>query len=77
MNVTKEAAFFRVKSKGRPEEQKEQKEVVDGEQPDRMAWPPLLCFFSCLLYSGFAEFHKKQGILKRRKLHKNIFPYSL
>lgn len=76
-NTTKEAAFSRVKSKGRPEEQKEQKVVVDGEQPDRMAWPPSLYFFSCLLYFGVAELHKKQGILKRRELHKNIFLYSL
>lgn len=49
------------KSKGRPEEQKEQKVVVDGEQPDRMAWPPSLYFFSCLLYFGFAELHEKKA----------------
>lgn len=65
------------KNKGRPEEQKEQKVVVDGEQPDRMAWPPSLYFFSCLLYFGFAELQKKQDILKRRELHKNIFLCSL
>lgn len=43
--MTKEVVFFRVKSNGRPEQQKEQKVVVDGEQPDRMAWPPSLYFF--------------------------------
>lgn len=76
-DVTKEVKFFRAQSKGRPEKRKEQKVAVDGEQPDRMAWPPSLYFFPCLLYSGFTELHKKQGVLKRREPHKNIFPHIL
>lgn len=87
--MTKELVFFRAKSKGRPEQQKEQKVVVDGEQPDRMAWPPSLYFFSCLLYFGFAELHEKRHfekegtpqkhlpvqpiVLGRRKLHRTAF----
>lgn len=72
-SMTKEVAFFRAQSKGRPKQRK----VVDGEQPDRMAWPPSLYFFPCLLYSGFTELHKKQGILKRRQAHRNIFQHIL
>lgn len=75
--MTKEVTFFSAQSKGRPEKRKEQKVVVDGEQPDRMAWPPLLYFFPCLLYSGFTELCKKRGIVKRREPPKNIFPHIL
>jgi len=75
--MTKEGTFFRAQSKGRPEQQKEQKVVVDGEQPDRMAWPPSLYFFPCLLYSSFTELHKKQGIVKRREPLRNTFLHIL
>lgn len=76
------------KSKGRPEEQKEQKVVVDGEQPDRMAWLSSLYFFSCLLRfcrtPQETGHYEKEGtpqkhlpvqpiVLGRRKLHRTAF----
>lgn len=74
MHVTKEAAFFRVKSKGRPEEQKEQKEVVDGEQPDRMAWPPLLYFFLLFTLLRFCRIPQEAGHFKKEETPQKHLP---